>query len=277
MHGRGAELARSRRFGGIRRHACTQSRRLITRRSQVQILPPLLERPWQQGLSHLRATGERIGSRALDSLYVEVLELRRRECGRRPLLPTCRCHVCRSGRRARTTSPARTSAPSAALSNRGRDGSPSLGSSAGRVDPRRRSGTRCSRRRCARSESEEPFADCRPRLSRAQSTHAQRGQVSRVRGPGPVLPLCSRGRHVRMPCSRLNRRMMPAEVVMPAKRADFGGERKQGIRTRDLRRDGSEFSVSRTGRAASVLQASRFRRDVTVFRLNARPRMNNRL
>src|SRR5438045_3708985 len=30
------------RFGGIRRNACTQSTRLITRRSQVQILPPLL-------------------------------------------------------------------------------------------------------------------------------------------------------------------------------------------------------------------------------------------
>jgi len=26
--------------------------------------------------------------------------------------------------------------------------------------------------------------------------------------------------------------MMPAEVAMPAKRADFGGERKQGTRTR---------------------------------------------
>src|SRR5512133_3457464 len=40
----GANLARSLRFGGIRRNACTESRRLITRRSQVQILPPLLQK-----------------------------------------------------------------------------------------------------------------------------------------------------------------------------------------------------------------------------------------
>src|SRR5215211_5425620 len=39
-----ANLAWSLHLGGIRRHARTQSRRLITRRSQVQILPPLLER-----------------------------------------------------------------------------------------------------------------------------------------------------------------------------------------------------------------------------------------
>src|ERR1043166_8327324 len=39
-----ANLARSLRFGGIWRNACTESRRLITRRSQVQILPPLLRR-----------------------------------------------------------------------------------------------------------------------------------------------------------------------------------------------------------------------------------------
>src|SRR5215211_34098 len=38
-------LARGLHLGGIRRNAFTQSRRLITRRSQVQILPPLLERP----------------------------------------------------------------------------------------------------------------------------------------------------------------------------------------------------------------------------------------
>ena len=31
-------------LGGIRRNACTESRRLITRRSQVQILPPLLRK-----------------------------------------------------------------------------------------------------------------------------------------------------------------------------------------------------------------------------------------
>src|SRR5438094_8711490 len=37
-------------FGGIRRNAYTYSRRLITRRSQVQILPPLLKRPWKQSL-----------------------------------------------------------------------------------------------------------------------------------------------------------------------------------------------------------------------------------
>src|SRR5436190_19366642 len=37
------DLALSLHFGGIRRNACTYSRRLITRKSQVQILPPLLE------------------------------------------------------------------------------------------------------------------------------------------------------------------------------------------------------------------------------------------
>src|ERR671912_1481135 len=42
MHLPPAYLARSVHFGGIRRNACTYSRRLITRRSQVQILPPLL-------------------------------------------------------------------------------------------------------------------------------------------------------------------------------------------------------------------------------------------
>jgi hypothetical protein len=50
MHGRGRKLARSLRLGGIRRNTCTQSRRLITRRSQVQILPPLLRRPSQAAL-----------------------------------------------------------------------------------------------------------------------------------------------------------------------------------------------------------------------------------
>jgi hypothetical protein len=37
-------------FAGTRRHACTQSRRLITRRSQVQIRPPLLRKA-----PHMRA------------------------------------------------------------------------------------------------------------------------------------------------------------------------------------------------------------------------------
>jgi GrpB-like predicted nucleotidyltransferase (UPF0157 family) len=46
-----ANLARRLHFGGIRRNACTESRRLITRRSQVQILPPILERPRKRGLS----------------------------------------------------------------------------------------------------------------------------------------------------------------------------------------------------------------------------------
>jgi hypothetical protein len=50
MHLSPVKLARSLHFCGIRRNACTQSRRLITRRSQVQILPPLLQRPWKQGL-----------------------------------------------------------------------------------------------------------------------------------------------------------------------------------------------------------------------------------
>jgi hypothetical protein len=39
---RRANLAWSLHFGGIQRNACTYSRRLITRRSQVQILPSLL-------------------------------------------------------------------------------------------------------------------------------------------------------------------------------------------------------------------------------------------
>src|SRR6266496_671660 len=38
-----ANLARNLHLGGIRRNACTQSRRLITRRSQVQILPRYCE------------------------------------------------------------------------------------------------------------------------------------------------------------------------------------------------------------------------------------------
>jgi hypothetical protein len=36
-------------FGGIRRNACTESRRLITRRSRVQIPPPLLEKALTTG------------------------------------------------------------------------------------------------------------------------------------------------------------------------------------------------------------------------------------
>jgi hypothetical protein len=44
-------LAWNLRFDGIRRHACTQSRRLITRRSQVQTLPPLPEKPRNRGFS----------------------------------------------------------------------------------------------------------------------------------------------------------------------------------------------------------------------------------
>jgi hypothetical protein len=39
-----ANLARSPHFGGTRRNACTRSKRLITRRSQVQILPRYLEK-----------------------------------------------------------------------------------------------------------------------------------------------------------------------------------------------------------------------------------------
>src|SRR5215212_1769298 len=44
-----ANLARNLRLGGIRRNACTESRRLITRRSQVQILPPLLRKALETG------------------------------------------------------------------------------------------------------------------------------------------------------------------------------------------------------------------------------------
>src|SRR5437773_395094 len=39
-----ANVAGNLRLGGIRRNACTESRRLITRSSQVQIPPPLLTR-----------------------------------------------------------------------------------------------------------------------------------------------------------------------------------------------------------------------------------------
>jgi hypothetical protein len=43
------EMAWNPRFGGTLRHACTESGRLITRRSQVQILPPLLEKALETG------------------------------------------------------------------------------------------------------------------------------------------------------------------------------------------------------------------------------------
>jgi hypothetical protein len=39
------------RFGGIRRNACTKSRRLISRRSQVQILPRYCEDPGNRAFS----------------------------------------------------------------------------------------------------------------------------------------------------------------------------------------------------------------------------------
>jgi hypothetical protein len=45
------------RLGGTRRHTNTQSRRLITRRSQVQILPPLLERALETGPFRSRVGG----------------------------------------------------------------------------------------------------------------------------------------------------------------------------------------------------------------------------
>src|SRR6266516_5753839 len=53
MHPPPAKLALSVHFGGIRRNPCTQSKRLITRTSRVQIPPPLLERPRKRGLSLL--------------------------------------------------------------------------------------------------------------------------------------------------------------------------------------------------------------------------------
>jgi hypothetical protein len=45
-----SDLACSLHFCGIRRHALTHLRRLITRRSQVQILPPLLDEARNAGL-----------------------------------------------------------------------------------------------------------------------------------------------------------------------------------------------------------------------------------
>ena len=54
MRGRRRKLAPILHFGGIRRNTCTRSRRLITRRSQVQILPPLLGRALETGpFAHL--------------------------------------------------------------------------------------------------------------------------------------------------------------------------------------------------------------------------------
>jgi hypothetical protein len=49
MHVRRRKPAQNLRLGGIRRNACTRSRRLITRRSQVQILPPLLGKALETG------------------------------------------------------------------------------------------------------------------------------------------------------------------------------------------------------------------------------------
>jgi len=49
MHGRGDKPARKLHLGGMRRNACKRSRRLIARRSQVQILPPLLRKALETG------------------------------------------------------------------------------------------------------------------------------------------------------------------------------------------------------------------------------------
>jgi hypothetical protein len=58
MHRRGRKLAPILHFSGIRRNACTQSRRLITRRSQVQILPPLPRKALETGSFACWATFE---------------------------------------------------------------------------------------------------------------------------------------------------------------------------------------------------------------------------
>ena len=47
--GGGANLSSRLRLGGIGRNACTRSRRLIARRSQVQIVPPLLRKALETG------------------------------------------------------------------------------------------------------------------------------------------------------------------------------------------------------------------------------------
>ena len=62
------------------------------------------------------------------------------------------------------------------------------------------------------------------------------------------------------------------DLARAGPRSRLASAGSDGTRTRDLLRDTSSLSGSRRGRAASVLQASRFRRDVTAFRLNARPR-----
>src|SRR5215211_8391170 len=57
-----ANLALSLHLGGIRRNARTQSRRLITRRSQVQILPPLPRKAPETGLFFRASLRSRLGS-----------------------------------------------------------------------------------------------------------------------------------------------------------------------------------------------------------------------
>src|SRR5215207_3304270 len=59
-----ANPAWSLHFGGTRRQACTQSRRLITRRSQVQILPPLLKDPGNRAFRFACGRAARTGSMA---------------------------------------------------------------------------------------------------------------------------------------------------------------------------------------------------------------------
>jgi hypothetical protein len=54
-----ANLARNLRLGGIRRNACTQSRRLITGGRRFKSCPRYCERPWKRGLSLLTGPGYR--------------------------------------------------------------------------------------------------------------------------------------------------------------------------------------------------------------------------
>ena len=59
-----ANPARSLHLSGPQRHALTDSRWLITRRSQVQILPPLLKGPGKRGLSLKTAEPQRASQRS---------------------------------------------------------------------------------------------------------------------------------------------------------------------------------------------------------------------
>ena len=77
-----ANLALSLHFYGTQRNGRTQAKRLITRRSQVQILPPLLRRGPGNGAFSLR--GQRIGAVAAGWQAGLILRPGKRTPRRRP-------------------------------------------------------------------------------------------------------------------------------------------------------------------------------------------------